>query len=186
MSSDITGATGLPGRYAAALFELAKEKKQLDEVANDLISLDNMIKGSADFQRMIRSPIISRQNQLTAIDSILETARASQLIRNFIGVVTKNRRLFVLPNIIKGYQALLAAHRGEATAELITAKPLTDTQTSSIENSIKQTMGSKVALKSKVDPSLLGGLVLKIGSRMIDTSLKTKLSQLRLTMKGVG
>lgn len=186
MSSDTTGATGLPGRYATALFELADEQNQLDEVASDLKSVGNMIEQSADLRRLIYSPVISREDQLAAIDSVLKTAKVRQTIQNFIGVVTHNRRLFALPTMIKGYQSLLAEHRGEATAELITAKPLTEIQMSAIENSIKQAVGTKVALESKVDESLLGGLVLKIGSRMIDTSLKTKLAQLRLAMKGVG
>ncbi len=186
MSSDVIGATGLSGRYATALFELADEEKQLDAVAGDLASIGAMIGDSADLRRLIRSPVISRDNQLTAMDAILEAAEVSQLTRNFIGVVTRNRRLFSLPGMIKGYQALLAASRGEATAEVVTATELTDAQLGALENSIKQAMGTKVAIDAKVDASLLGGLVVKVGSRMVDTSLKTKLSQLRLAMKGVG
>ena len=184
MSSDLTGATGLSGRYATALFELAGEGNQLDEVALDLESLGTMIENSVDFRRLIRSPIISRENQLDAMNAILEAAGFGRIIQNFIGVVTQNRRLIALPSIIKGYQTLLAAHRGEATAELVTAKPLDEDQLSAITNAIKQAMGAKVIVEPKVDESLLGGLILKIGSRMIDTSLKTKLGQLRLAMKG--
>ena len=186
MSSDITGATGLPGRYATALFELADEEKQLDEVSSELQSIGVMIEDSVDLQRLIRSPVITRENQLRAITSIMEAVGARQLIRSFIGVVTKNRRLFVLPAMIKGYQALLAERRGEATAELFTASPLTDEQLGAIKDTLKNALGTRVSIESKIDESLLGGLVLKIGSRMIDTSLKTKLSQLRLAMKGVG
>ena len=186
MSSNVIGATGLSGRYATALFELADEETALDDVARDLASVGAMIEDSDDLRRLIRSPVISRDNQLNAIDAVLEAAGVSQLTRNFIGVVTRNRRLFALPGMIKNYQSLLAAARGEATAEVTSAQPLSDAQMSAIENSIKQAMGTKVAVDAKVDKSLLGGLVVKVGSRMVDTSLKTKLSQLRLAMKGVG
>lgn len=186
MSSDVIGATGLAGRYATALFELADDEKQLDAVAGDLASIGAMLDDSADMQRLIRSPVISRDDQLGAMEAILVAAEVSQLTRNFIGVVTRNRRLFSLPGMIKGYQALLADRRGEATAEVVTAKELTDAQMGAIENAIKQAMGTKVAIDATVDESLLGGLVVKVGSRMVDTSLKTKLSQLRLAMKGVG
>lgn len=186
MSSDVIGATGLSGRYATALFELADEEKKLDEVAGDLASIGAMIDESGDLRRLVRSPVISRDDQLGAMDAVLEAAGIGRLSRNFIGVVTRNRRLFALPGMIKGYQSLLAAARGEAAAEVTSAKPLTKTQTSAIRDSIKQAMGAKVAIDTKVDESLLGGLVVKVGSRMVDTSLKTKLSQLRLAMKGVG
>jgi len=186
VSSNVIGATGLSGRYATALFELADEEKALDDVANDLASVGVMIEESDDLQRLIRSPIISRDDQLGAMDAVLEAAGVGQLTRNFIGVVTRNRRLFALPGMIKDYQALLAAARGEATAEVTSAQQLSDAQISAVEDSIKQAMGTKVAIDAKVDESLLGGLVVKVGSRMVDTSLKTKLSQLRLAMKGVG
>ena len=186
MSSNVIGATGLSGRYATALFELADEETALDDVAHDLALVGAMIEDSEDLRRLIRSPVISRDNQLNAIDAVLEAAGVSQLTRNFIGVVTRNRRLFALPGMIKNYQSLLAAARGEATAEVTSAQPLSDAQMSAVENSIKQAMGTKVAVDAKVDKSLLGGLVVKVGSRMVDTSLKTKLSQLRLAMKGVG
>lgn len=186
VSSDVIGATGLSGRYATALFELADDEKQLDAVAGDLAAIGAMIEDSDDLRRLIRSPVISRDDQHAAMDAILAAAEVGQLTRNFIGVVTRNRRLFALPGMIKGFQALLAAARGEATAEVTTAQPLTDAQLGALENSIKQAMGTKVAIDAKVDASLLGGLVVKVGSRMVDTSLKTKLSQLRLAMKGVG
>jgi F-type H+-transporting ATPase subunit delta len=186
VSSNVIGATGLSGRYATALFELADEEKALDDVASDLASVGVMIEESDDLQRLIRSPIISRDDQLGAMDAVLEAAGVGQLTRNFIGVVTRNRRLFALPGMIKDYQTLLAAARGEATAEVTSAQQLSDAQISAVEDSIKQAMGTKVAIDAKVDESLLGGLVVKVGSRMVDTSLKTKLSQLRLAMKGVG
>lgn len=186
MSSDVIGATGLSGRYATALFELADDEKQLDQVAGDMASIGAMLDDSADLQRLVRSPVISRDDQQKGMDAVLEAAEISELTRNFIGVVTRNRRLFSLAGMIKGYQALLADRRGEATAEVVTAKALSDAQLGAIENSIKQAMGTNVAIDARVDDSLLGGLIVKVGSRMVDTSLKTKLTQLRLAMKGVG
>jgi len=186
VSSDVIGVTGLAGRYATALFELADEDKQLDAVAEDLASIGAMLDDSADLRRLVRSPVISRDDQRKGMDAVLEAAEIGELTRNFIGVVTRNRRLFSLAGMIKGYQALLADRRGEATAEVVTARALSATQLEAIESSIKQAMGTNVAIDATVDDSLLGGLIVKVGSRMVDTSLKTKLTQLRLAMKGVG
>ena len=186
MASSVTGATGLSGRYATALFELADEHKQLDQVAGDLSSMGNMLEESDDLRRLIRSPVISREDQQKAMQALLEAAGISELTRNFIGVVVENRRLFALPGMIKSYLALLARARGEATAEVFSAKPLSDAQGQAIMESLRKAVGTKVTIDAKVDESLLGGLVVKVGSRMVDTSLKTKLSQLRLAMKGVG
>ena len=186
VSSNVIRATGLAGRYATALFELADEERALDDVGSDLASVGSMIGDSDDLKRLIRSPIISRDDQHSAMDAILEAGGVRQLTRNFIGVVTRNRRLYALPGIIMNYQGLLASARGEATAEIMSARPLTDLQMRAVENAIKQAMGTKVFIDAKVDESLLGGLVVRVGSRMVDTSLKTKLSQLRLAMKGVG
>ena len=186
MAWNVTGVTGLSGRYATALFELADEEKQLDQVAGDLASLGAMLDESDDFVRMIRSPVISKDDQLKAMQALLDAAGISALTHNFIGVVIKNRRLFALPGMIKGYLALLANARGEATAEVISAKPLNDAQQNAIMDSLRKAVGTKVSIEAKVDETLLGGLIVKIGSRMVDTSLKTRLSQLRLAMKGVG
>jgi len=186
VASNVTGATGLSGRYATALFELADEEKQLDAVAGDLTSVGAMLDDSEDLRRLIRSPVISREDQQKAMQAVLEEAGISTLTRNFIGVVIDNRRLFQLPGMIKGYLALLAQARGEVTAEVVSAKPLTDAQTQAITDSLRKAVGTKVAIDAKVDETLLGGLVVKVGSRMVDTSLKTKLAQLRLAMKGVG
>ena len=186
MSSETTGVSALSRRYARALFELANEQKQLDEVASDLTSIKAMIDGSVDLQRLIQSPIIPREKQFIAIDAILETSGIGKMTRNFLGVVTQNRRLSTLLGIVKGYQTLLARLRGEVSAEIITAKPLTHSQLNAIQDSIKETLVNKLTINASVDESLLGGLVVKVGSRMIDTSLRTKLSQLELAMKGVG
>lgn len=186
MSSDVTGATGLVGRYAKALFELADEEKQLDQVAKDLSTVSAMLEDSEDLRRLIRSPVISRDSQQKAMQAVLEEAGTSQLTCNFIGVTVDNRRLFSLPGMIKGYLALLADLRGEATAKVISAKPLSGAQQDAIMESLKQAIGTKVSLDARVDETLLGGLIVKVGSQMVDTSLKTKLAGLRLAMKGVG
>ncbi|MAF95342.1 MAG: F0F1 ATP synthase subunit delta [Rhodospirillaceae bacterium] len=186
MSAESMGATGLAGRYATALFDLAEADDQLDRVSDDLGQLGRMIEESGDLTRLIRSPAISRQDQGWAMAAILEKAKISGLTRNFVGTVAKNRRLFALSAMIAAYQGLLAQHRGESTAEVVSARPLTKKQIERIGGSLKKAIGSKVAVDAKVDPGLLGGLVIKIGSRMVDSSIRTKLMQLRLSMKGIG
>lgn len=186
MSADSSGATGLAGRYATALFELAEADKKLDDVAGDLQQLGAMIDGSEDLTRLIKSPVMSRDDQVNAMGAISEAAEFADLTKNFVGVVADNRRLFAIPNIIKAYQALLAASRGEATAEVTSAAKLTAAQMKSLEDALKKAIGTKVQIDQRVDESLLGGLVVRVGSRMIDSSLKTQLQKMRLAMKGIG
>ena len=186
MSAETTGATGLAGRYATALFDLAGSDKLLDQVADDLNQLGGMIEASADLARLIRSPVISREDQGRAMAAVLEQAGMCELTRNFVGTVAQNRRLFVLKAMIASYQGLLAARRGESTAEVVTATPLTDKQIEQISKSLKKAIGSDVAIDAKVDANLLGGMIVKIGSRMVDSSLRTKLQQMSFAMKGIG
>jgi len=186
VAADSSGATGLAGRYATALFELADYDKQLDEVAGDLQQLGAMIADSEDFSRLIKSPVISRDDQIKAMDAITDAAGFSQLTRNFVGVVADNRRLFALTGMIKAYLTLLATSRGEVNAEVVSASALSDTQVAAIEDALKKAIGSKVQVDQRVDESLLGGLVVRVGSRMVDSSLKTKLQKMRLAMKGIG
>ena len=177
---------GLAQRYAAALFELADGKQQLDPVAGDLASLDRMIGDSADLRRLINSPILSRTDQAKGIQAVGAAAGLSALSTRFLGIVSQNRRLFVLPAIIRAYRAMLAARRGEISAEVWSARPLSPDQEQALSEAIRRAHGSKVTIAKKVDPALLGGLVIKVGSRMIDSSIKTKLTKLQLAMKGVG
>jgi F-type H+-transporting ATPase subunit delta len=186
VSSDVIGATGLAGRYATALFELAEADKQLNQVADDLLAIAQMLEKSDDLKRLIRSPVISRDNQGVAMAAVMEAAKAGELSRKFIGLVAQNRRLFVLPAMIKAYQALIKVHRGETTAEVVSAKKLSAKQLKGIEDALKNATGTNVSVDASVDDSLLGGLIVKVGSRMVDSSLKTKLDQLRFSMKGVG
>ena len=179
-------STGLAGRYASALFDLADAEKALDAVAEDLSVLGQMIDESEDLQRLLRSPVISRDDQKKAMLAVIDKAGMNNLTRNFTGVIADNRRLFALQDMIGAYQAILAARRGETTAEVVSAKPLTDAQMSALTDTLKNAVGSKVSVEAKVDPGLLGGLIVKVGSRMVDSSLNTKLQQLRLAMKGVG
>ena len=186
MATDNTGATGLAGRYATALFELAETEDALDEVADGLKSLDRMILESADLTRMIRSPVISRDEQGAAMNALLTAADTGELTRKFAGVLAGNRRLFALPEIIDQYLAILAGRRGEMTAEVTSAAKLSGKQLATLEATLKRSVGGEVSINEKVDSDVLGGLVVKLGSRMVDSSLNTKLQQLRLAMRGVG
>jgi len=178
--------SGLAGRYAAALYELADEGKALDTVAEDLGALQAALDGSADMRRLVRSPVLDRDAQWKAMDALLAKMGAHELTKKFLGVVTANRRLFALSGIISAYLAELAARRGEVTADVVTAHPLTDAQTKALEAELKKAVGGKVSIAARVDPSILGGLIVKVGSRMVDSSLRTQLQRLRIAMKGAG
>lgn len=184
MSSASSGVSGVAGRYAAALFELAEEQKKLDEVASDLAGIRSLLADSADLRRLVASPVISRDEQGRALTAVLQKAGVSQLTQQFVGVVARNRRLFALDGMCVAYRDLLAGRRGEVTAEVTTAQPLSDTQRSALETELRAAMGSKVSLDARVDASLLGGMIVKVGSRMVDSSLRTKLQRLELALKG--
>lgn len=186
MSADSSGSAGLAGRYATALFELAENEKKLDDVAADLQQLREMIDASADLARVIKSPVMAQADQVGAMTAIAGAAGFSDLTKNFIGVVAANRRLFALGGIMKAYQDQLAASRGEATAEVVSATALTQAQLDAVEDALKKAIGTKVQVEQRVDESLLGGLVVRVGSQMIDSSLKTQLQKMRLAMKGIG
>jgi F-type H+-transporting ATPase subunit delta len=178
--------SGLAGRYAAALYELADEGKTLDAIAADLSALQAALDGSEDMRRLVRSPVIDRDAQWQAMSALLGKMDAHELTRDFLGVVTANRRLFALSGIIRAFLEELASRRGEVTAEVVTAHSLTDSQTKALEAELKKAVGGKVAIAARVDPSILGGLVVKVGSRMVDSSLRTQLQKLKIAMKGTG
>ena len=184
MSSEQTETSGLPGRYATALFELAIAQSVIDEVARDFQQLQTMIVSSPDLQRLIRSPLFSREQQCGAMNALLVRAGLAELVCNFVGVVAQNRRLFVLENMIAAYSSLVAKYRGEVTAHVTTADPLTGPQRSAVELALKQAIGTNVGVNTEVDSDLIGGMVVRIGSRMFDSSLRTKLQKLQLAMKG--
>jgi F-type H+-transporting ATPase subunit delta len=184
VASKGTGVSGLADRYAAALFDLADERKSLDQVADDLRQLRAMLGESAELRRLVRSPILSRADQGRAITAVADRAGLTPLTRNFLGLVAQNRRLFAVPAMIDAFLARLAARRGEVTAEVVAAQNLTPGQLDAVNEQLRKAMGSKVAVEVRVDPALLGGLVIKLGSRMVDASLRSKLHRLQLAMKG--
>lgn len=177
---------GMPGRYASALFALAREENALDDVAKDLAAIAAMIDKSADLERLVKSPVFSAEEQIRAIMAVLEKSKITKLTANFVGLVTKNRRLFAIGNMIKAYNGLLARHRGEISAEVTSAQDLSQKQIEALKATLKSAMGRDVNLDVIIDETLLGGLIVKVGSRMVDTSLKTKLDKLRYAMKEVG
>ncbi|WP_373084315.1 F0F1 ATP synthase subunit delta [Sneathiella sp.] len=186
MSAENITVSGISGRYATALFDLAVADKQLDAVATDLSTLQSMMDESADLARLIRSPLVSRGDQAKAMAAVLAKLGVGDLVRRFVGTVAQNRRLFALSDIITDYGKLLAAARGEVAARVTSAKKLSESQINAVSAALKSAIGSDVRLESDVDASLIGGLVIKVGSRMVDSSIRTKLQNLKFAMKGVG
>lgn len=180
------GHDGLAARYASALYDLADEAHKLDAVAGDLKQLAALINEVPDLKRMILSPVLSRSVQSGAIEAVLVKIETSDLVRRFVGVVAQNRRLADLPAIIKAYLAELAGRRGEIQAEIVSAKKLTKKQSDAVLAELRAKLGAKVVADQKVDETLIGGLIVKIGSTLIDNSLKSKLARLQLVMKGIG
>ena len=186
MAAGGSGPGGLAARYAAALFELADAQKAIDRVAADLTEIKAMIGGSDDLRALLRSPRRTRDEKGRAMAALLQQAGSSELVRKFVGLVASNRRLFALPAMIDAFLADLARRRGELHAEVVAAKPLDDRQRHALADAIHRSVGGKVAVDVTVDAGLIGGLVVKVGSRMIDSSLRTKLQRLQLAMKGIG
>ena len=185
MTAETSIVSGLAGRYATALFDLARDGKQIDGVLTALEQLGAMIAGSADLARMIRSPVLARDEQEKAIAAVLAKAKITGIAANFVGVAARNRRLFLLPAVIAQFRALVSAHKGEVAAEVTSAKALTAAQQEALRAKLAKVVGRDVRLAAKVDPAILGGLVVRVGSRMVDSSLKTKLNNLRNAMKEV-
>lgn len=179
-----TSSAGLAGRYATALYDLADEAKQLDTVAADLARLRSMIEESDELRRLIASPLVSRGQLAKAMDALVEQAGLGELTRRFVRTVATNRRLFALRPIIEAFSRMLADRRGELTAEVTSAKPLTPQQAEAVNSALRGAVGRKVSMDLKVDPRLLGGLKVKVGSRLVDASLASKLQRLQLAMKG--
>jgi F-type H+-transporting ATPase subunit delta len=176
----------MAGRYAAALFELAKEQKQLDQVERDVAAFLAMLEVSADLVRLVRSPVISAQAQARALEAIIAKAGISGFTGNFLKLIVRNRRLFAVADMLKVFQSLLARERGEVSADVASAHPLSAEQMQVLSDSLKTSVGKNVQIRTRVDPNLLGGLIVKVGSKMIDSSLRTKLNNLKVAMKGIG
>ncbi|RVB58953.1 F0F1 ATP synthase subunit delta, partial [Mesorhizobium sp. M7A.F.Ca.CA.002.03.2.1] len=178
--------SGVAERYAGSLFELALQANSVAKVEADLNSFEIMLAGSADLTRLINSPVFSSEDQAKAIAAIADKAGITGLTGNFLRVVARNRRLFAIPGMIRAFRQISAEHRGETAAEVTSAHALTAVQQTELKAALKSVAGKDVAISVTVDPSLLGGLVVKMGSRQIDTSLKTKLNSLKLALKEVG
>jgi len=174
----------LSGRYALALFELAREQKQLESVAGSLAAVREALKESDDFRELTTSPLIGREEAMRAVAAAAEAMRLDPLTTRFLGVLAQNRRLRQLGNVIRAFNTLAARHRGEITAEVTSAHPLDDGQVDAIKQNLRTRMGRDIAVEMNVDPAILGGLVVKIGSQMIDGSIRTKLNNLASAMRG--
>ncbi len=174
----------LAGRYATALFELAQNAKAIGPVEASLATVQSALADSADFARLTASPLVARRDAAKAVTAVAEALGLDALTTKFLGVLADNRRLGQLPQVIRAFRALAANFRGETTAEVASAHPLSDDQVAALRQSLRQRVGREVAVDLSVDPSLLGGLVVRIGSQMIDSSIKTRLNSLAQAMKG--
>jgi F-type H+-transporting ATPase subunit delta len=187
LAKEQTIVSGMAGRYAVALFELAKESKVTDQIAADLQRFSDMVAGSDDLRRFLRSPVFSAEAQVAALTAILNQAGIAGLSANFLKLVAQKRRLFAVADMIRNFNALNDAEKGIARAEVTVAEPLKETHVTALKEAIHAIAGGRtVEIATKVDPSILGGLIVQFGSRMVDGSLKTKLDMIRTRMKEVG
>jgi F-type H+-transporting ATPase subunit delta len=183
MASEQPIVAGAAGRYATALFDLGLEEKALDKIRSDLGRFDQMMAGSADLTRLVRSPVFGAEEQVRALDPLLKKAGIDGLSANFIKLVASKRRLFAIRDIIKAFDAMVARHKGEVTANVSVAEPLSNDHLAALKSALNSVTGKDVDLKVEVDPSIIGGLVVKLGSRMVDSSLRTKLNSIKTAMK---
>jgi F-type H+-transporting ATPase subunit delta len=183
---DISGGiqASLAGRYAMALFELARDERQLEAVGASLGALKRALRDSEDLRTLTTSPLVGREDSSRTVAAATGAMGLDPLTKNFVGVLAKNRRLSQLPGVIRAFDMLAAHHRGEVTAEVVSAHPLSDDQVAALKTNLKAQTGRDVVVDLSVDPAILGGLVVKVGSRMIDGSIRTKLNTLAHAMKG--
>ena len=186
MAAQDSVLTQIARPYAQALFDLAQSENAVDAVEQGLVAIGRLAGESQDFSRFLRSPVISADIKAQALEKLLAEARPNPTVANFLRVVARNGRLFALTAIIKAFQGLAAAARGEITADVTSATPLSEGQRNNLSATLKQKIGKTITLNEHVDPSLIGGLVVKVGSQMIDSSLKTKLTAMKVAMKEVG
>jgi len=186
VSEPVSISTGIAGRYATAVFDLAVEDKKLSQLEKDVDALDAALADSADLRALVSSPVYSRDEMGTAIAAVAKKMKLSPVVSNTLALMAQNRRLFVLPQLLAGLRAMIAEQKGEITAEVTSAKALTKAQSDKLAKTLKGKVGKDVTIKATVDESLIGGLVVKVGSKMIDTSVKAKLNALQNTMKEVG
>ena len=186
MSEPASISTGIAARYATAVFDLAKETNSIKAIEADVEALDAALAESADFNALIQSPIYSRDEQGTAIAAIAAKMGLSETMINALALMASKRRLFVLPQLVATLRAAIAEDKGEVTADVISAKALTKAQADKLAKTLKASVGKDVNIKATVDESLIGGLVVKVGSKMIDTSIRSRLNSLQNAMKEVG
>jgi F-type H+-transporting ATPase subunit delta len=183
LAADETIASGMAGRYATALFDLACDSNTIDAVKADLDRFSALLGESPDLLRLVRSPVFSADEQMAALSTVLERAGIGGLAAKFLKLVTANRRLFSVRDMIKSFGALVADYKGEASAEVTVAEPLKDEHVAALKNALHAVSGKEIDLNIKIDPAIIGGLVVKLGSRMVDSSLRTKLNAIRHAMK---
>jgi len=183
---DNSGAiqANLSGRYASALFDLAREAKTIETVEASLATLKGAMAESPDLKRLIASPVVSRPEAAAAIKAVAGALKLDALTTNVLGVLATNRRLSQTTKLIDAFFALAAAHRGETSATVTTAHPLDDAQLTALKAKLKARVGRDVSVNLKTDPAILGGLIVKIGSQLIDASIRTKLNTLTMAMRG--
>lgn len=186
LSSNKAIVSGIAGRYARALFDLANESKALEKVESDLSQLSTVLDESADMRSFVDSPVYGRAEQTSAVLAVAKAAKLGDLATKFLGVLAANRRLNILSSVIAGFGQFMSHHRGEVTAQVTSADELSDAQLKELKKELMASVGHDVTIDAVVDESLLGGLVVKVGSLMVDSSLKTKLDNLAIAMKGVG
>jgi F-type H+-transporting ATPase subunit delta len=187
VAGEETIVSGMAGRYALALFSLAQDAHSTGEVAAALKRFEDLVAESPDLARLVRSPVFSASDQIKALDVILQRAGVSGAAANFVKLVAAKRRLFAIGDMIADYQKLYDAERGVTHAEVTVASPLADAHVSALKDALLEaTRGKDVDVKIKIDPTIIGGLIVRLGSRMVDGSLKTKLNAIRVRMKEVG
>ncbi|WIV50112.1 F0F1 ATP synthase subunit delta [Marivivens sp. LCG002] len=186
MSEPASISIGIAKRYAAAVYDLAKEGKALSALETDIDALQAALDVSADLRDLINSPLYSREDQAKALSAVAAKLKLSNTMGNTLGLLAAKRRLFVLPQLLTALRDRLAEEKGEVTAEVVSAKALTKTQADKLAKTLKAQLGKDVKINAAVDEALIGGLVVKVGSKMIDTSIRSKLSALQNTMKEVG
>ena len=186
MAAEDPSVSGVSGRYATALFELARDERSIDAVKADLDKFEALLNDSADLKRLVRSPVFAAETQSRALGAVLDKAGISGISANFLKVLTANRRLFAVSDVIRAYGALVAKFKGEASADVTVAEALNEKNLDALKSALKSVTGKDVSLNVKVDPAIIGGLVVKLGSRMIDSSLRTKLNSIKNAMKEAG
>lgn len=184
MAGRETHGGGVAERYATALFELASEERTVETVSNDFATLQSLLGDSLELARLVKAPVFSAQQQKLGMDAVLQRIEASPLTVRFVLTLATKRRLSALSAIIDAYEQLVAEQKGEIKADVTAARPLSEAETRDLKRTLKEKLGREARLSTKVDASLLGGLVVKVGSRMIDSSLRTKLESLRSAMRG--